>query len=508
MSSIRDYNNNNNNEQASLTVSHQNFVGETEWSRRQNKVLNRKKGVWNEKLQASIQEQTKRLDSKHEELLGAYSKYFKFKLEPFEEPLPYSILEENEVRPFRYCNPLYSNYLCYVCWKTVPAGASRISCHTCPCVSHQHCVIDLAPLLLSRAVSTHNAIKLQTLPSISNSNSPNKNSSQFQKLFYNENEIDNDEIKCYEINQINEYGDDISPLPSSRKSSTSSPNKSPATTPRLISQTTASVLTPTNYSNIPSYNPSETWQCPFCIETLQSNNVYMVKKYVDSRLKYLQYKYSIVLQSFGRMIPKYKNFKTAKKGFIWLQRYTRKKQFWAKNLREKARVLQPFKIRISDIPIIFKIRKSEVEEDDDDMVVPLPESRKLGEIVTTMYEQIFCIKKNVNLTDSEISLDPETIKIFSQGYSEVPVYQQTYSDGKEVESKSVFLTITVESMIDDKKCQIYRLDIPLSNNGKQIEITRKELRLMSIVDINDKLFERMQKNYRYVYIILILYFYA
>jgi hypothetical protein len=115
-----------------------------------------------------------------------------------------------------------------------------------------------------------------------------------------------------------------------------------------------------------------------------------------------------------------------------------------------------------------------------------------------MYEQIFCVKKFVNPIDSEISLDPECLKFLSQGgYSETTGYQQTCSDAKDIECKAVFLTITVESMVDDKKCQIYRLDIPLTYNGKQIDITRKELRQMGIVDVNDKLFERMHKDYRY-----------
>jgi hypothetical protein len=381
MSSIRNSNNSNiNNKNKQETINLPNFGEETEWSRRQNKVLNRKKGIWCDKLQASIQEQTICLDKKHEEVLGAYSKYFKFKLEPVEEPQPNTMLDEDSVQPFTFCNPLYSHYLCYICWKTVPVGASRISCNTCPCVSHQHCVIDFAPLLVSRAVSAHNTIKSQSLPSIC---SPNKNISQFQQLFYNEDEFDDEDIRCYEINRNNQEGEDVtSPLPSSRKSLISSPNKSPATTPRIRPQSSGSVFTPSNpnYTNVPTYTLRENWQCPFCIEELQASNVYLVKKHVDNRLKYLKYKYSIVLQSFARMIPFFRNFLRARKGIIWLQRYTRKKIFWAKNLKEKARVLQPFKIRISEIPIIFKIRKNEEEinDDEDDMIIPVPESRKLG----------------------------------------------------------------------------------------------------------------------------------
>lgn len=220
------------------------------------------------------------------------------------------------------------------------------------------------------------------------------------------------------------------------------------------------------------------WMCTFCQSEIINFNNYDSNKYSTRKTDYIKTISAYRIITFFRMAVVRYSYLKAKNGFIVLQRKMRSLLFWRKRLREKAKELAPFRIRLYDIELIC-LNTNRHETKEDTLNYPVFHSKVVLEVPTSIFD-IYCMNEGNGTNGTTVSHEDGASNCSNRdmvcsylmnGHSSNPSYIQSYDDHSQPKS-TVALTISIDQVFhhdgnnnsDDDNRQILRFDTILKEN--------------------------------------------
>ncbi len=225
---------------------------------------------------------------------------------------------------------------------------------------------------------------------------------------------------------------------------------------------------------------NDDWVCAFCLSEIINFNNYDSNKYSARQTDYIKTISAYRIITFFRMAVVRYSYLKAKNGFIIVQRKIRSLLFWRQRLREKAKELSPFRIRLHDIELVC-LNTNRHETKEDTLNYPVFQSKIVGEVPTSIFD-IYCMNDSNSTNDTTVSGEDavsnsgastgDTVcSYLMNGHSSNPSYMQSYDDHSQPKS-TVALTISVDQVFhhdgnnnsEGDKRQILRFDTILKEN--------------------------------------------
>lgn len=248
------------------------------------------------------------------------------------------------------------------------------------------------------------------------------------------------------------------------------------------------------------------WTCPFCLADIHSENLHNRRKYDDQYDAYLKYISAIKIQHFMRLAPKIISFRKAKAVVTKIQRKFRVKMFWKRKEKDSNNKKVPLRIRLHKIELFVKNIDYKPVEPDMRLDPPVPPTKKIGEIMSTVYDVqfgnsldystpvdsggeseglgiynmellTFLSAKVIQECGTLASDQASIINYLQDGHIYAPEYATTFRSLTSPKTGTVFLTVTV---LDNDR-QVFRIDLPLKFSGKT-RLTMEHLQRLGVPD--------------------------
>lgn len=232
----------------------------------------------------------------------------------------------------------------------------------------------------------------------------------------------------------------------------------------------------------PNNDTGNDWVCPFCQSEIVAFNNYDANKYASRNSDYIRTISSYRIITFFRMAVVRYSYIKAKNGLRILQRKIRSLLFWRQRLREKAKELAPFRIRLHEIELVC-LNSNRHETKEDTLNYPVFQSKVVGELPSSIFD-LYCMNDgNNSSTDGDKATSDDTTEntgnsprdtlctYLMNGHSSNPSYLKSYDEFNQPKS-TVALTISVDQVFHhdgsnntagDKR-QIVRFDTMLKEN--------------------------------------------